>query len=282
MSIDLGKIRGMQRVTSADGYFLICAIDHLSDFVELLGEGPDVGFRDVVAAKDAVVRAVAGTVSAVLLDPLYGLGHLVASGAVPATVGVVCSIEDEDYRHPPGPRRTRLREGWRVEDIKRAGADLGKLLWYYRPGTAWRQRRVDGIVASAAEVAGFGVDLLKVEFPGYVDTAEGRRSAAAACAELAAAVPVPWVLLSAGVGYPDFRTQLEIACRAGASGYLAGRSVWRDAVVARDPAAIGQARDRLAELNAITRSHGRPYSPTVTLDDALAQLPERWYRSEHR
>jgi len=126
------------------------------------------------------------------------------------------------------------------------------------------------------------VDLLKVEFPGYVDTAEGRRSAAAACAELAAAVPVPWVLLSAGVGYPDFRTQLEIACRAGASGYLAGRSVWRDAVVARDPAAIGQARDRLAELNAITRSHGRPYSPTVTLDDALAQLPERWYRSEHR
>jgi len=136
MSIDLGKIRGMQRVTSADGYFLICAIDHLSDFVELLGEGPDVGFRDVVAAKDAVVRAVAGTVSAVLLDPLYGLGHLVASGAVPATVGVVCSIEDEDYRHPPGPRRTRLREGWRVEDIKRAGADLGKLLWYYRPDTA--------------------------------------------------------------------------------------------------------------------------------------------------
>ena len=323
MSIDLGKIRGMQRVTSADGYFLICAIDHLSDFVELLGEGPDVGFRDVVAAKDAVVRAVAGTVSAVLLDPLYGLGHLVASGAVPATVGVVCSIEDEDYRHPPGPRRTRLREGWRVEDIKRAGADLGKLLWYYRPdtavadaqrqlvrdlvascaaiglplvvepvwyplpgedptGTGWRQRRVDGIVASAAEVAGFGVDLLKVEFPGYVDTAEGRRSAAAACAELAAAVPVPWVLLSAGVGYPDFRTQLEVACRAGASGYLAGRSVWRDAVVARDPAAIGQARDRLAELNAITRSHGRPYSPTVTLDDALAQLPERWYRSGHR
>jgi tagatose-1,6-bisphosphate aldolase len=314
---NLGKIRGMQRVTSPDGFFLICAIDHLSDFAELLGPGR-ADFRDVVAAKDAVVRAVAGTVSAVLLDPLYGLGHLVASGAVPATVGVMCSIEDEDYRHPPGPRRTRLRDGWRVEDIKRTGADFGKLLWYYRPDTpvadaqrrlvrelvdtcaavglplvvepvwyplpgedptdpAWQVTRIRGIVGCAAETAGLGVDLLKVEFPGYLDTAEGRRSAAAACAELDAAVPVPWVLLSAGVGYPEFRTQLEIACRAGASGYLAGRSIWRDAVSTRVPAAFDEARNRLAELNAITRSSGRPCSPSVPLDEALAKLPAGWY-----
>ena len=34
--IDPGKLRSFQRVTSADGYFLICALDHLSDFQELL------------------------------------------------------------------------------------------------------------------------------------------------------------------------------------------------------------------------------------------------------
>jgi tagatose 1,6-diphosphate aldolase len=325
-SIDPGKIRGLQRVTSADGFFLICAIDHLSDFAELLAPDPStVAFRDVVAAKDAVVRAVAPAVSAVLLDPLYALGHLVAAGAVPATVGVMCSIEDEDYRHPPGPRRTRLRDGWRAEDAKRAGADFAKLLWFYRPdgdatvaeqqrqlirdlvatcaavslplvvepiwyplpgedptSAQWRDERVSGIIASAVEADGLGVDMLKVEFPGYVDTPEGRTSAMAACAELDAAVHVPWVILSAGVGYPDFKTQVEIACRAGASGYLAGRSIWRDAVSTHDPAgrerAIVEARGRLAELNTVTRTHGRPYFPTLSLEDVLKELPAEWYR----
>jgi len=329
LTIDPGKIRGMQRVTSADGFFLICAIDHLSDFAELLAPDPStVAFRDVVAAKDAVVRAVSPTVSAVLLDPLYALGHLVAAGAVPGTVGIMCSIEDEDYQHPPGPRRTRLRDGWSAPDAKRAGADFGKLLWFYRPdgdadvaehqrqlvrdlvatcaaeslplvvepiwyplpgedptSAQWEDERVGGIIASAVEADELGVDMLKVEFPGYVDTPEGRASATAACAELDAAVHVPWVILSAGVGYAEFKTQVEIACRAGASGYLAGRSIWRDAVSTHDAAgrerAIIEARERLAELNTLTRLHGRPYSPTANLEDALKELPAEWYRAWH-
>ena len=58
--IDPGKLRGLKRVTSEDGFFLICALDHLSDFAELLAPDPStVGFADVVRAKDAVIRAVA-------------------------------------------------------------------------------------------------------------------------------------------------------------------------------------------------------------------------------
>jgi tagatose 1,6-diphosphate aldolase len=107
----------------------------------------------------------------------------------------------------------------------------------------------------------------------------------AACAELDAAVHVPWVILSAGVGYADFKTQVEIACRAGASGYLAGRSIWRDAVSTHDPdgreQAIAEARGRLAELNTVTRLHGRPYAATVNLEEALKELPAEWYRAWH-
>jgi tagatose-1,6-bisphosphate aldolase len=300
-SSDVGKVRGLQRVTSADGYFLVCAIDHLSDFVELLP--PGVEFHDVVEAKDRIVRAVSASVSAVLLDPLYGLG-LVESGAVPPHLGLVCPIEDEDYRPPPGPRRTRLRDGWTVEDIRRCGADLAKLLWYFRPdgdpdvaeqqralvrdlvarcatlglplvvepiwyplpgedpaSGQWKQARVAGILTSAVEAQRLGVDLLKLEFPGYVDTVGERRSAAAACAELNAALQVPWVILSAGVGYPQFRTQVGIACRAGASGYLAGRAIWREAVGTGDDRALAEAKQRFAELNALTRANGRPYRP---------------------
>ena len=66
---------------------------------------------------------------------------------------------------------------------------------------AWRQRRVRGIVESAHEANSFGVDILNVEFPGYVETEEGRARAQEACKQLDAGVSVPWMLLSAGVGY---------------------------------------------------------------------------------
>jgi tagatose 1,6-diphosphate aldolase len=324
--IDPGKIRGLQRVTSADGFFLICALDHLSDFAELLAPDPStVSFDDVVSAKDAVIRAVAPTVSAVLLDPLYALGHLVATGALPGRVGLMASIEDEDYRIPPGDRRTRMRDGWNAAMIKRSGADVCKLLWFYRPdgtpevaehqrgvvadlvrecrelslplvvepiwypligedpGTEeWRRARVDGIIASAIEADRLGVDMLKVEFPGYVATAADRERAVSACKELDAAVGVPWVILSAGVGYEDFKTQVEISCAAGASGYLAGRSIWRDAVSTHEAAAreraIAEAVGRLEELNAITRANGRPFDPAAPLDTVLSTLPREWYR----
>src|SRR5271157_1197638 len=38
--IDPGKLRSIQRVTTPDGFFLICALDHLSDFQELLDPDP--------------------------------------------------------------------------------------------------------------------------------------------------------------------------------------------------------------------------------------------------
>src|SRR6266700_1757659 len=325
---DPGKIRGLQRVTTEAGFFEICALDHLSDFAELLAADPaTVTYADVIAAKDALVRALSPSVSAFLLDARYGL-QTVVTGALPGTVGLMSAIEDEDYSIPDGPRRTRYREGWSVRQIKLAGVDVAKLLWWYRPdGDAdtaeyqryvvrslvgecarlslplvvepiwyplpgedpespqWQTARVEGILASAFEANALGVDMLKVEFPGYVDSQPGRDNAVAACKELDAGVTVPWVILSAGVGYEDFRTQVEIACRAGASGYLAGRSIWRDAVSTHDAAgrerAIIEARERLAELNTLTRLYGRPYSPTANLEDALKELPAEWYRAWH-
>jgi tagatose-1,6-bisphosphate aldolase len=327
--LDPGKLRGMQRVTSVDGFFLICALDHLSDFAELLAPDPDtVSFGDVVAAKDAVIRAVAPRVSAVLLDPLYGLGHLVATGAVPGNVGLMSSIEDEDYKYPEGARRTRFREHWSATRIKMSGADVCKLLWFYRPdldpeiaehqrtilrqlaeectalslplvvepiwypvagenpkSEEWKSARVRGIIASAVEANSLGIDMLKVEFPGYLDTPAGRERAADACRELDASINVPWVILSAGVGYEEFKAQLQIACEAGASGYLAGRSIWRDAITQHEPKArakaIAEAQGRLDELNQLTRKYGRPFRADKPLDQVLNELPAEWYRDWH-
>ena len=327
-ALDPGKARSLQRVTSADGFFLICALDHLSDFQQLLAPDPTtVDYAQTVTAKLELIRALAPEVSAVLLDARFGLAQAIFARALPGSVGLMASIEDEDYRHAPGARRTRLRGGWGTKQIKLIGADVCKLLWFYRPDAptaahqrgvvaqlvaecrdlslplvvepiwyaldgedpasgAWRRRRVDGIIESAHAAAELGVDMLKVEFPGDVSSEEGRGAAAEACARLDAGVEVPWVILSAGVGYDDFKRQVEIAAAAGGSGFLAGRSIWRDAVSVHDPErrhlAAREAALRLAELAGITRALGRPFRPTLEGKDLIAAVAEDWYVDWHR
>jgi len=320
-SIDPGIVRSLQRIASDDGYVLVCAVDHLAEFEELLGDVGDVPFPTVVEAKRKVVTSIADVVSAVLLDPGFGIGHLVTSGALPARVGLIASIEEENYRFPNGPRGSIMRPAWTAAKAKAAGADLVKFLWFYRPdldsdvasaqrqllrdihddclnasiplvvepiwypvdgeavnGEVWQSARVEGIISSAIEADGIGLEMLKIEFPGAVRTESERGAAAAACARIDTSTSSPWVILSAGIGFEDFAVQLTIACRNGASGYMAGRSVWRDAVTSGDVEAV---KSRVEHLNSIVREHGRPTSPTTDLDVLVRDVPKNWYVDYH-
>ena len=49
-----------------------------------------------------------------------------------------------------------------------------------------------------------------------------------ACVAITDLSPCPWTLLSAGINFELFCRQVEVACRAGASGFIAGRAVWKD------------------------------------------------------
>jgi tagatose-1,6-bisphosphate aldolase len=146
-----------------------------------------------------------------------------------------------------------------------------------------RHSRAAAIVASAAEFALLGVDVLKMQFPGSVASAADRASAASAASELDAAVGVPWVLLSEGAGFEDFAVQMEIVARAGASGYIAGRAVWGDAVGDRPEAekvrAVARAGERLDALNELVRAHGRPWSERVPPHAVASALPPTWYEA---
>jgi len=162
-------------------------------------------------------------------------------------------------------------------------------IWNPLPGedtnsSEWKMARVAGIVQSAKDVDRMNADVLKLEFPGYLGSPDSLRRAREACASITAAVHRPWVILSAGVSYEEFACQLEIAAKAGASGYLAGRSLWREAASARSAEefveAITLTRERIRKLNAITRAYARPYSPVITVDDALKRLEPTWYVAE--
>jgi tagatose 1,6-diphosphate aldolase len=50
------------------------------------------------------------------------------------------------------------------------------------------------------------------------------------CEELNDTTGVPWVILSAGVAIEEFLVQVDLATAAGASGFLCGRAIWKDAI----------------------------------------------------
>jgi tagatose 1,6-diphosphate aldolase len=301
---------------------LVCALDHITEFEELLPSRDAPSFEDVVAAKVELVRQIAASTSAVLVDPHYATGYLAATGALPRDVGLIVSLEDGI---PGGDslRETRLRAGWSVRKAAAAGADMVKLLWWYRPdadrelaaaqrkvvgdvvtdcavaglplvvepiwyplpgedrsSADWTARRCTGIVESAMTAEELGADLLKVEFPADLCQPDGARRAEDALGQLDAAVHRPWVILSAGAPFNVFLQQVDMGAHAGACGYIAGRSLWREAVAASgssDQGPLTALLQRLEQLNVAIRTHGRPHRSRFDLPDVVAALPAGWY-----
>jgi tagatose 1,6-diphosphate aldolase len=119
-----------------------------------------------------------------------------------------------------------------------------------------------------------GIDIYKLEPPGpihAVPAADGKEASSLQKAydQMAAMVPGPWVMLSAGAGAEDFETSLHYAYRSGAAGFLAGRAIWSEAFDSFPD------YDRL-EMLLKTRSRDI-LSRLNTLTDAKAS---RWH--EHR
>jgi tagatose 1,6-diphosphate aldolase len=84
------------------------------------------------------------------------------------------------------------------------------------------------------------------------------------------------MVLSAGVDHATFCRQVEIACRGGASGFLAGRSMWKDVLSLTGSDRVenltGVALQRLRELSDIAQTYARPW-----IDWYQADVAEGWY-----
>ncbi len=118
----------------------------------------------------------------------------------------------------------------------------------------------------------FGIDLWKLEAPlpaALVPDPDGPEAASVQPLfdRLGRLVPGPWVVLSGGAEPERFRRILTYACRAGASGFLAGRSIWADALAGypdqetMTAALKTGARSELGVLNEITARLAAAWSP---------------------
>ncbi|HSV85403.1 MAG TPA: tagatose 1,6-diphosphate aldolase [Levilinea sp.] len=303
-----GKMRGL-RNTSDGGVFNILALDHRQSFAKMLQpDNPDyVSYAQIVEVKSAFVRSLAPTVSAVLLDPVYGAAQTIANGALPGGKGLLVAVEESGYTGEATARHSALLPGWSIAKSKRMGADAIKLLVYYHPDAGELSEQQEALIAdvneqcrqadlaifleiltysidsalarSSAEFArllpglmeriarrmgALKPDVLKLEFPANSTHDRDPATWTSACEAVSTAACVPWTVLSAGADYELFCRQVETACKAGASGFIGGRSVWQEGVsmpaVQRDQWLHKVATPRMKTLSEIARRHAQPWT----------------------
>jgi tagatose 1,6-diphosphate aldolase len=137
---------------------------------------------------------------------------------------------------------------------------------------------------TAAHITALPVDMLKSEFPSDLRYNTDKGKLVEICRQLDKASQVPWVVLSAGVSFEVFCQQVEIACQAGASGFLAGRAIWQEAMNIDDPKERAKTlqtvgAERLKKLAEIAAKNAVPWYQKLGLKpNELAETAEGWYQ----
>lgn len=301
-----GKLRGLQRISNANGTLTMVATDQNSSMISMMkkASGKDPSYSEIADAKVMLSRALAPHCSGLLVDGYYGYGSTVAAFAVPPTTGLLIRVEKSGAtKNAAGAPCGEVEPGWGVGKIKRCGADAVKLLAQFEPAefdSAERNfeftrqiftecikhdilfllepihfayngekddspskiaRKASTVVESARILSRY-CDVYKAEFPGTfghetdAQLKDNLKKLNDVCAK-------PWVLLSAGVDYPQYKKQVEMAMAAGASGVLGGRAFWKEfftytSVSERQKFAETECVKRVQEVDAIVKS-GTPW-----------------------
>jgi sulfofructosephosphate aldolase len=272
--------RAIGQLADPGGRLAVLAADQRTKLVEALeGAGLPSDLPTMRAFKLELVQALAPIAPAMLLDPEIALPHVADSGALPARTGVLVSLERSGSRRSPdGLRAAELLPGVGAAGVRALGGTGGKLLLRLRadregadganaallrsavadcaaqhlllvvevlvyrlddePEERFTDRRPQLIREAAVLAEACGARYLKLEYPG----------SEAACRDITDALSCPWALLSAGVDHETFVGQLRTALSVGASGFIAGRSIWKEAMTL-----TGDERRRFLETDACRR-----------------------------
>jgi sulfofructosephosphate aldolase len=264
------------------GTFLMVAMDQRESLRTMLRErGRPDDDHHVDAFKRAVAQALAPHASGFLIDaehvatvePFVEHGLMLAVDVLEQDRGAAVEDTTLDGRPElrPGVVALKLLVIWRDDDRRPERVELARrfvelarrhgLLSVLEPVVRVpHEGRETAIVEAARELGAVRPSLYKCQVPlgGKGPAHEITRWAR----EIDAALPVPWVVLSQGVDPADFPQAVAAACAGGASGLLAGRALWTNALDADD--VDGALRDasvpRLLELADIVDRRGRPWS----------------------
>jgi len=311
-NISIGKLRGLQQISSPHGTFTALALDHRQNLRKANPAFANNG--ELSRFKIDVTSALAEEATAVLLDPEVSAAQAIAQHAIPKGVGLVVALESTGYSGDATARHAQIIPGWSVEKAKRMGASAVKLLVYYHPDSSTAKeieeftsmvaedckkhdlvlmleplsysldenKKLNSeekryvVVETARRLTPLNVDILKAEFPLDInDTDESKWMEA--CIKVSSASITPWILLSAAVDYETYLRQVTVACNAGASGIAVGRAVWKEAVEMAPNARVNflqtVAQERLSRLTALCRALAKPWMEFYL----ASQLDSHWY-----
>jgi tagatose 1,6-diphosphate aldolase len=315
LALTPGRWRGLVTTSTERRAFTVLAFDQRGNYRQLLPSGST--YDDAIQIKYDVVKVLAAHTSAVLLDPEYGLkAALLAVGrsGLLMCIEETGYSGDATYRRTefiPGWTVGKIRQmgasaaklliyyhpdsGALAEEIEALVKHVADECHRYdlplfveplaysldarisRKSEAFAAALPAIVCETARRLSQTGADVLKLEFP--IDAAYHADPGAwrAACEAVSAACSVPWVILSAGVDFPTFEQQVQIACQAGASGFLGGRAIWKEAVSMsageRSTFLTTTGIERLTRLAAVAAEYARPWTDFYTPPAAV----EKWF-----
>jgi tagatose-1,6-bisphosphate aldolase len=288
-------------IASTDGVFAIIAMDQRNTLRRMFeAVGIEASEEDLRTAKADVARALTPAASGMLLDPTFGVPAVTETQALAPGCGLLVAAEPSSRDSYNGEPRIHRDPELNARWVSEQGGDAVKFLVQLRadrfvaqpaepdlaaevldvcqeivtdcaseglpsvienlvyalPGEQLSGKaREDAIINAAAALDELDIDLLKLEYPGSPD----------GCRRLADVLHRPWAVLSAGVPFEQFSDVLKIAFdEGGASGFIAGRSVWREALPLsgeeRQRFLDTVARPRLDELVAVASQRARPWT----------------------
>ena len=293
---------GLAGIATNQATFAIVAMDQrntLKRMYHAVGI-PDPSDDELVGIKADTVQALRGSASGYLLDPTFGTPALSRLPSEGPAYGVLVAAEPSERGtingEPRGHRDPALNAQW----VKDQGGDALKFYVQLRadrkPGpdgvdttaevlqvvreviadcrevgipsvienlifplageeAATPAQKADRIIEAAVLLDELNPDLIKLEYPGD----------AASCRRLANSIKGPWAVLSAGVAFDEFAAALRVSCdEGGTSGFIAGRSIWKDAVgmevTARRSFLADEGKRRLDNLVQVIDGRARPYT----------------------
>lgn len=290
-------------IARASGGLAMVAMDQRDSLHTLFAQAGagDVSDAVLIDFKIEVARALGPLGSGFLIDRRLGFDRVRAEQLLPPSTGLILAA-DALEQEPGGPvEDTDLDEVIASGDFDLTGVSALKLLVIWRRD-ARRAERVElarrfaqlakdrhvlsvlepvvrptaselaagswdtevAIREAATELSVVGQSLYKVQVP--LSGTHVGPELDAACRELAESITGPWVVLSQGVAATDFPDAVSAACRAGASGFLAGRALWADVVGRTDlrEALREVSMPRLRRLCQIVDEQARPVTAAAS------------------
>lgn len=274
---------------------IVIACDQRGGIRMLLAKTPEeqarIGTEVLGLTKLDITAHLARAAGWLLMDPICAIPGLVDQGVLRKSTGLLIGLDASGFDTTP--------EGWRisnmVEDItarrvRELGGTGAEIMIYLRsdvPGANLANmetlRRV--IADFASEDLLLVVEFLTYALPGESPEALATvtpdliESGTKLCLDAGAKVPkipfpgtaracatisamcgdVPWAVLPAGVDHATFPGREETAMAAGASGGIAGRSLWKDCI-SRDRSVTQQRLETIAvpslgEIRAVIARH---------------------------